>query len=131
MRLLGLVVAFLVIFIGLTGVVAPDYLAMISQRAVTPVGIYVAAALRIGFGIVLMIVAPSSRAPRTLRILGALALLAGVATLFLGVERAQAVLEWWLAQGPACTRLWAVLPLVLGSFIAYAILCPGQRDTPR
>ena len=125
-----MLVALLIVLIGLTGVFAPNRLTMISQYFMTPVGIYVAAALRIGIGVVLVRAAPSSRAPRILRILGVIAVLAGVATLFLGVERAQAVLEWWSAQGPGFIRLWAGLPLVLGGFIAYAILGQADSDAP-
>ena len=126
MRLLGLLVAFFVALIGLIGVVVPDRLVTIGPYLVTPVGIYVAATLRIGIGLVLARVAPVSRAPRTLRIFGVIAVIAGVVTLFLGTERAQAILEWWSAQGPGFIRLWAGLPLVLGGFIAYAVV-PGRR----
>ena len=126
MKLLGLLVALFIALIGLTGVFAPDRLMAIGQCSVTPSGIYVAAALRIGIGLVLALVAPVSRAPRTMRILGVIAVIAGVTTLFLGTERAQAILEWWSAQGPAFIRLGAGLALVLGGFIAYAV-APGRR----
>ena len=116
---------------GLTGVLAPDRLMTIGQYSVAPVGIYVTAALRIGIGLVLARVAPISRAPKTLRFFGVMAVIAGVTTLFLGTERAQAILEWWVAQGPAFIRLWAGLPLALGSFIAYAMLRQRDSDTPR
>jgi hypothetical protein len=126
MKLLGLLVALFIALIGLIGVFAPDRLVTIHPFFVTPVGIYVAAALRIGIGLVLARVAPVSRAPKTLRIFGVLAVIAGVTTLFLGTERAQALLEWWSAQGPAFVRLWAGLPLVLGGFLVYAIAA-GRR----
>lgn len=126
MRLLGLLVALFIALIGLTGVVAPDRLMAIAQYTVTPVGIYVAAALRIGIGLLLARVARFSRAPKTLRILGVIAVIGGVATLFLGTERAQAILEWSSAQGDAFVRLGAGLALVLGGFIAYAV-APGRR----
>ena len=126
MRLLGLLVALFIALIGLTGVFSPDRLVTIAQCTATPAGIYVAAALRIGIGFVLARVAPVSRAPKTLRILGVIAVIAGVATLFLGTERALAILEWWSAQGPAFIRLWAGLPLLLGGFLIYAIAA-GRR----
>ena len=116
--------------LGLTGVLAPDRFMTICQYSVTPIGIYVAAALRIGIGLVLAWVAPVSRAPKTLRIFGVIAVIAGVTTLFIGTERAQAILEWW-DQGPSCMRLWAGLPLVLGGFIAYAILHQGDSAARR
>lgn len=131
MRLLGLLVALFIALIGLTGVFAPDRLMTIAQYSVAPVGIYVAAALRIGIGLVLARVAPMSRAPKTLRIFGVMAVIAGVATLFLGTERAQAILEWWSAQGSAFIRLSAGLPLVLAGFIAYAILRQRDAEAPR
>ena len=131
MRLVGLLVALFIVLVGLTGILAPDCVMTIGRHSVTPVGIYLAAALRIGIGLVLEKLAPVSRAPKALRVLGVIAVLGGVATLFLGTERAQAILEWWSAQGPACIRLWAVLPLVLGGFIAYAILRQGDSDARR
>ena len=131
MKLLGLLVALFIALIGLTGIFAPNRLLTISQSSVTPIGIYVAAALRIGIGLVLVRVASSSRAPKVLFAFGVIAVIAGLVTLFLGIERAQALLEWWSAQGPAFIRLWAGLPLVLGGFIAYAILRQGDSNPPR
>ena len=48
----------------------------------------------------------------TLRIVGVIAVIGGVATLFLGTERAQAILEWSSAQGDAFIRLTAGFALV-------------------
>lgn len=126
MKILGLLVAVFITLIGLIGVVAPDRLVTIGPYFVTPLGIYTAAALRIGIGLVLVWVAPVSRVPKILRIFGVLAVIAGVTTLFLGTERARAILEWWSAQGPAFIRLWAALPLVVGGFLVYAVAA-GRR----
>lgn len=126
MKLLGLLIALFIALIGLTGVFAPDRLMTIGPYFVTPLGIYVAAALRIGIGLVLAWVAPVSLAPKTLRIFGVVAVIAGATTLFLGTERAKAILAWSSAQGPAFIRLWAGLALVLGGFIAYAVV-RGRR----
>lgn len=126
MRLLGFLVAFLLAVIGLTGVIAPDCIMMIGRHSVTPVGLCIVAALRISIGLVLALVAPISRAPTTLRILGIIAVLAGVATLLVGAERAQAILEWWFGQGPVFLRLSAGIALVLSSFIAYSLI-PSHR----
>lgn len=117
----GLFVAFFIALLGLTGVIAPGCLITIGQYFATPFGLWLAAILRIGIGLVLTRVAPVSRAPKTLRILGILAIAAGVATLFLGAQRAQAILAWWSNLGPAYIRLWAGLALALGVFLAYAV----------
>jgi hypothetical protein len=126
MRLLGFLVAFLLAVIGLTGVIAPDCLMMIGRHSVTPVGLCIVAALRISIGLVLARAAPISRAPTTLRILGVIAVIAGVATLLVGAERAQAILEWWFGQGPVFLRLSAGVALVLSGFIAYSLI-PARR----
>jgi hypothetical protein len=126
MRLLGFLIAFLLAVIGLTGVIAPDCLMTIGRHSVTPVGLCIVAALRISIGLVLALVAPISRAPTTLRTLGIIAVLAGVATLLVGAERAQAILEWWFGQGPVFLRLSAGIALVLSSFIAYSLI-PARR----
>ena len=126
MRLVGFLVAFLVALVGLTGVVAPDFLLTLGRHSVTPVGLCLVAALRISLGLVLASVAPLSRTPTTFRILGVIAVLAGVATLFVGVERAQAILEWWAGRSPLFVRLGAGIALVLGSFIGFALI-PGRR----
>jgi len=126
MRLLGFFVALLIAVIGLTGVIAPDWLMTIGRHSVTPVGLCIVAALRISIGLVLARVAPISRAPTTLRILGVIAVIAGVATLLVGAERAQAILEWCSGQGSVLTRLGAGIALITGSFIAYALI-PNHR----
>lgn len=126
MRLLGFFVALSIALIGLTGVVAPECLTILGRHSVTPVGLCIVAALRISIGLVLAYLAPVSRAPTTLRILGVMTVIAGVATLFVGAERARAILEWWLSQGSVFLRLGAGLALVLGSFITYALI-PRRR----
>lgn len=121
MQVLALLVALLMILIGLTGVVSPETLAAVGRHAITPVGLYVVAAVRIGIGVILMLAAPVSRAPRTLRVFGIIAIIAGVATPFFGVEHSRRVMDWWLAQGFVCLRLHAGIALVLGGFLAYAV----------
>ena len=121
MRLLALLVALLMALIGLTGVISPDTLADVGRHAVTPVGLYVVAAVRIGIGIILLLAAPVSLAPRTLRIVGIFAIIAGLATPLLGVETSRRVLDWWLAQGFVCVRLLAGIAVVLGGFLVYAL----------
>src|ERR1700731_3202152 len=121
MRLLALLVALLMALIGLTGIGSPETLADVGRHAVTPVGLYVVAAVRIGIGIILLLAAPVSRAPRTLRIVGIFAIIAGLATPVVGVVTSRRVLDWWLAQGFVCVRLLAGIAVVLGGFLVYAL----------
>ena len=126
MQLLALLVALLISLIGLTGVVSPETLAALGRHVLTPTGLYVVAAGRIAIGIILMLAASASRAPRTLRVFGIIATIAGVATPFFGVEHSRRVMDWWLAQGFVWGRLHAGIALVLGGFLAYAVT-PRRR----
>jgi len=92
----------------------------------TPTGLYFEAALRIVIGVVLVRVAAASRAPRLLRGLGVIAIAKGIITLFLGVDRAAAILAWWSGQGPVVMRLWPAIALVFGLIIVWTVI-PRRR----
>lgn len=68
-----------------------------------------------------MLVAPNSRAPKTLRVLGAFVFIAGLTTPFFGVDRARAILVWEATQGTALLRVGAGLAFAIGGFIAFAV----------
>ena len=126
MRLLALLVALLVMLIGIVGVVAPDVLIMAGRYVMTPVGLYAIAALRVGMGLVLIVVAPTSRATKTVRAIGAVVLVAGLTTPLFGVERSRGIADWAAAQGPAFLRGIAGTLFALGTFIAFAVAA-GRR----
>jgi drug/metabolite transporter (DMT)-like permease len=120
MKTLAFVIGLLIMLIGVTGIVWPEEHLRIAPYFLTPVGLGVAAAVRMGFGLVFFFAAPASRAPKTLRVLGVVIVIAGIATALLGVERARAFLDWWTAHGLAFLRMGAGVALAAGSFIAYA-----------
>jgi hypothetical protein len=125
MRLLGLVIGVLVILVGVVGVAAPDVLLSVGRSVITPGGLYAIAALRIAIGLVFVLAASASRAPRTLRALGVLVIIAGLATPWFGVARSLAVLDWWASIGPSLRRLEAcVVALALGGFFVYVFRSP-------
>ena len=66
------------------------------------------------------------RAPKILRVFGAIVLLNGLITPLVGVDRAQAILAWWVAQGPAIMRVWAAGAVALGVLVVYAVV-PDRR----
>ena len=98
MRSLALVVAGVVVVLGVAGVVIPDIVIATGRHLVSPSGLYAAAAFRVGVGLVLILAARESRAPGILRAIGAVVLVAGVATPFFGVEAARARLDWEAAH---------------------------------
>jgi hypothetical protein len=121
-KALALLVGLLVVALGLVGVIAPGVLVTLGRHSVTPVGLYLVATLRIVIGLVLLGASSASRMPRTLRVLGILALAGGLATIFVSVERGRAIMDWMLALGLLVLRLWAVLAVAFGSFIIYAVV---------
>jgi len=126
MQLLALLIALLISLVGLTGVISPETLASLVRHALTPMGLCIVAAVRIGIGVIVMLAAPVSRAPRTLRVFAILAIIAGLATPFVGVEHSRRVVDWWVAQGFFWVRLHSGIALVLGGLLAYAVT-PRRR----
>ena len=126
MKLIALLVALVVVAIGIVGVIMPDRLVALREYVATPAGLYTVAALRVGIGLVLIFAAAGSRVPRTLRVIGIVVLVAGLVTPLFGVERTRVVLDWEAAQGTSFIRAVAVLPLALGSFLAFAV-ATGRR----
>ncbi len=129
MRSIALFVGLLILALGFIGIVAPGVPLALGQRLLTPVGLYLAGALRVLIGLVLLGAASASRMPRTLRVCGILAVAAGIATPIFGVERAHAIMTWWMAQGSVIVRLWAMLALAFGGVITYAV-GSGARPNP-
>jgi hypothetical protein len=121
MRWLAILVGLIIAALGILGIAAPTTLLDATGFALTKTGLYVAAALRVVFGLVLIAAAAASRLPKTLRVLGALIVVAGVITPFFGLERARAMVDWWSAQGPLFMRAWAALAVIFGLFIVYAV----------
>jgi hypothetical protein len=125
MRFLGLVVAGVVVALGVAFVVFPDIL-IASRRSymVSPGGLYGEAGFRVGIGLVLMLTAWASRVPGTLRAIGAVVLVVGLATPFFGVAAARARLDWEAAH-VTFLRVEGALIVCLGGIIVSAIL-PGR-----
>ncbi len=92
----------------------------------TPPVIYVAAAVRIAIGIVLVLAASESRLPKLLKGFGILVTIGGLLTPLLGVRFGRVVLGWWSAGGSSVIRGWAIAALLLGAFVTYAVW-PRQR----
>ena len=110
-----------VALLGGVGVVAPGRLIAFVQRWQSRTGLYVIGLLRVGLGVAVFLAAPDSRAPLALRALGVAAITVGVATPMFGVERFRSVLAWWAARGAFFVRAWAVVAVVIGLLLVYAV----------
>jgi len=126
MRIAALVVALFVAVVGIVGIVSPDAVTTIRrQYFATPVGLHAAAAVRVAMGLVLILVARVSRAPKILRTLGALMCAQGLTATLLGLDRAQAILEWEVMH-PMLLRAGAMVALASGGFVALAVAKPSE-----
>lgn len=122
MRILGFLVVALLLILGVIGLLTPYRLFEMAQFTTTPIGIYVAAGVRLAIGAILLAAAAQSRFPKILRVLGTLALIGGIATLFVGASGAQAIARWIATSGMTPVRIFGVFALAIGSFIGYAIM---------
>ncbi len=129
MKTLAFVIGLLIGAVGVVGIIAPSGLVWIAEHSVTSGAFYVIATVRVAFGLILISVASVSRAPKTLRVMGCLILIAGITTALMGlvaIERAHTIIEWWLRQGSDVIRLTGIPVLALGGFVAYAC-APARR----
>ena len=106
---------------GLLSLIVPGGLAGWGAGSSDGGGPYVLAVLRVVTGVLLIEAAAKSRMPRTLRVIGITAVLAGLVTPLLGSGRATAVLHDWIGAAPAVSRVWAGLMLAIGAVIVYAV----------
>jgi hypothetical protein len=118
----ALLVALVTIVVGIAGVVSPENVTTVRRLYfATPLGLYAAAGVRVAMGIVVIVCAPASRAPKTLRALGAIVCVQGLAATIFGPERARTILEWEAMQGSAILRAGAAVALATGCFLAFAV----------
>jgi hypothetical protein len=125
-KALAIAIGLFISVVGLGGVIAPSLILDIGTSLLTPTALYVVAAFRVGVGVVLIWAAADARLPIVLRVIGAVIIVAGVLTFFLGVEHSRAILDWWSNQGPMFMRLCLALPMVLGLFIVYVLSSPRR-----
>ena len=130
MRTTALIVAFFFVVVGAVSLVSPDSLMAVRGYVGTPLGLAAIGTLRIGIGLVLVLVAPVSRVPRTLRVVGMLVIVAGLATYLFGVERTRAVLEYEATLGPVFYRGAAAVLMALGGLMVFAVRPPSLSPKP-
>ena len=108
--------------VGLLGLLFPQSLAVFVSRWESQAGLWAAAAFRIIFGLILWQAAPESRAPQALQVLAVITMAAGGALPLIGLPRFLGILAWWCRQPSAAVRVWSAFPILLGSFLLWAVL---------
>ena len=130
MKTAALLVALFTIVVGMVGIVSPDSVTTVRRLYfATPGRLYAAGAVRVAMGLVVILSAPASRAPKTLRALGAVMCMQGLSATLLGPDRARAILEWETMQGTALLRVGAAVALAAGGFMAFAVTTGRRRES--
>jgi protein-S-isoprenylcysteine O-methyltransferase Ste14 len=122
MKALVLLSAALMVLLGLIGIFWPEGLMDLAKYSFTRSGAYVIAAVRVLLGTFLFTCAGATRTPKSIRVIGAIILTAGIVGVLISHEPAQRLSEWWVAKGPDAFRIAACLPLMVGFFIAGSAL---------
>ncbi len=85
-------------------------------------GIYFAVIVRLILGAALIITASGSRFPLVFLIVGWVAIVAGLAAVFIGRERLRRFTNWWFERlSPPSIRLWVLFAMAFGGFLIYGI----------
>ena len=123
---IALFIGLFVVTLGAAGIVVPELFITAFRVFQVPPVLYAMAGFRVVAGIVILLAAPASRLPWTLRVLGSAIAIAGAITPFLGGRLAQFVLESVSMSGPFLPRVWAAVALAVGLVIVYAV-APVRR----
>ena len=121
-HLLIVAVGLLLVFLGVVGIVSPPRVFEWVEHLRTRRGLMLVGALRLTIGVVLLVVAPQSRAPLYLQLFGLLSVLSGLAAPFVGVARVEALIRWWQARPAGLLRLWCLLVVAIGASFVWAVL---------
>ena len=127
MAFIAFMLGLLTALAGAVGVVAPGILAALAGTLHGPLGLALAAGIRLVLGAALFVAAPASRAPLAFRVLGAATFAVGLLTPLIGVARFDSLLDWWAALDPSMARTWSACALAIGSLIAYGIIPRDAR----
>ncbi len=121
MHILVQAVGVLVAAAGLAALLAPDRLKRVF-RGVMSSGPWLAVASigRIALGAAFWLVAPATRGPALVRVLGVLMIAIGLAIPLVGRRRLAPFVDWWVERPDGWIRAFAPLAVLLGVLVALA-----------
>lgn len=119
----ALVVLFAVLaaMFGMLALVSPRAFARFVRMWQTQAALNVMGAVRLVFGVALVVAAPDSRGPLVLQLLGGLLIVAGLVIPFVGPHNARRYVDWWFSQGGLIIRTWGVLALAIAGLLVAAV----------
>ncbi len=85
-------------------------------------GMPIAIAVRLILGLHLIAIAPFSKFPLAIKLLGYIAIIAAIAIPIIGRERIDKLLKWFEQSGETIVRLWLLIGLAFAVFLLYAVI---------
>jgi hypothetical protein len=117
LRIIGAVV----IAIGITVMVKPDVMLKMLSFWKRGKNIYLAAAIRLIFGILFIYASPLCRLNIMVALLGSLMIAGGVIVIMLGPKRMETIFAWWEKRPLSVVRLAGAVAFTLGALIIYSV----------
>ena len=122
MLTLAMAVGVALILVGMLGAASPQrLLSVVDWKSWS--GLYIAAAIRVVTGLVLILAAPASKSPAGFRFIGTIALIAGFVLSLIPTRRWEMIVWWWWTkEHRTLYRAASTVVILLGAFIVYAAL---------
>jgi ABC-type xylose transport system permease subunit len=119
-NLIIVIVGWLINLLGLFGIASPHWLIDAVLGWPTAVRFYSSVLTRVVLGVLFIFAAPRCRLPRLIYVLGAIILLIGIVLFFLGADRVDKILHWFVACLELCIRFIYLVGILFGSLLIYA-----------
>lgn len=109
--------------IGIWGFLAPQKLMQwVKDTMDANWGFWFAILVRVMLGVTLLVVAPTSKFPAALLVIGWLAIAAAIGVVLMGRGRLRKFVQWFLdGFSPALIRVWMLFALAFGGFLIYGV----------
>jgi len=115
-----LIVGIVIALFGVVGTSRPKALRVFVGSFRSASMLYLAAAIRVALGGVLLLAAPGCRFTIAVYVLGVVTLFSGLLLPVLGKARFAALIGWWLGLSDGAIRASTLAAVVLGVFLALA-----------
>jgi len=106
--------------LGIIYLIYPQIIKSLIRFFSTGYNIYIPAAVRLVFGIIMLLAAGKTSHPKIITVLGVLFLLGAILIVALGPKRIKPVLAWYLARQVFILRIIAIFIILFGILVIYA-----------
>lgn len=120
MNIIVIIIGWLMVAVGLLGIVSPHSMIEMVIGWPTVVRFYLAVMTRIALGILFIFAARRCRLPWLIRVIGVIALVAGIVLFFLGAGRVDEIVRWFAARSELCIRSTYIATTLFGVLLVYA-----------